>query len=134
MQVHRQTGLCDVLNQLAELLQARLRRERRLRLLGRQQPQQMPQLAERLTATCFDRQQRFGSALGIASQQRTRRAGLHDHDADAVCHHIVQLARDALTLIATGEPHVQVTFAFQLFRARAQRFGLEVALMHGAAS
>ena len=94
----------------------------------------MPQLAERLTATCFDRQQGFGGAVGIASQQRTRRAGLNNHDADAVCHHIVQLARDALTLIATGEPHIQVTFAFQLLGARAERVGLEVALMHGAAS
>ena len=69
----------------------------------------MAQLGHRGPAAGLDREQRLAGLVGVGVHDLAGGAGLDDHDADVVGHHVVQLA---------GDPG-----AFVLGRA-AQRLGL----------
>ena len=85
-----------------DVLEARLRRERR-RLLGPPQDADEPaHLGERRAPGLLDGEQRLALALLVVAQQPAHGRGLDGHDAHRVADDVVQLARDARALLGDG--------------------------------
>jgi hypothetical protein len=105
---------------VVEVAQARLRGERELLVLAAQEAEQPPHLHQRLLATGLDRAQRLGDA-GLADLELLGRLGLDDDDADAVGDDVVQLARDARSLLGHGLARLGLALALD-----AHGVGLEV--------
>ena len=82
-------------HELLEVLEARLRRERRRLLRPAQNADEAAHLGERLPAGLLDHLERLALLLLLGPQQPANGRGLDGHDADAVPDDVVQL---------TGEP------------------------------
>ena len=63
-----------------------------------QNPEDAAQLAQRVLARRLDRPQRLGGVLGALMQHMSGDPGLHVDRRDAVCEHVVELARDPQSL------------------------------------
>jgi len=90
-------------------------------------------LAQRLATAGFNRQQCLGRAVGVFAQLRARRASLDDHHAHAVRDHVVQLVRDASTLLGSRNAQAQLAFVLQTDRALFEHVCAKLAVAHGIA-
>ena len=79
----------------------------------------MAKLGERGPPGVLDRAQRLAGSFGVG-QQRFARLGLHHHHADAVCDHVVQVARDAGPLLCRDGPGLRSAAALQFGGLRRQ--------------
>ena len=104
LQLHGQPGGGHPADQRVELIQARLRAQCDLVVGRAEQAEQVPQLGHRRPAAGLHGEQRLLGFGGRTGQHSARRAGLHDHHAHVVRHHVVQFAGDAGPLGFDGAP------------------------------
>src|SRR5437763_3147952 len=98
-QLDRKPSVACMLDELVEVLEARLRGEGR-RLFGpAKDADHPPHLRERLAAGLLDDQQGLTLLLLVRPEQPPRRRGLHGHHADAVADDVMQLAGDPRALV-----------------------------------
>jgi hypothetical protein len=112
------------------MLEARLRRQRGCVLGPPQHADQLAHLRERLAARLLDYEQRFPLALLVGTEQPPHAGGLDGHDADAMPHDIVQLARDPCPFLGDGRARLGLSIELEpcgtlaklgrLARARAE--------------
>jgi hypothetical protein len=127
-QLDRQSGVANLLEQLGELLEPRLRRERRVRvLLGPDHPEQAAELAQRLAARRLDRRQRRPRPRRLRVKDVGARRRLNDHHAHVVRDHIVQLTRDPGLLARHRAARLLLPLALE-----ADRLGLELSEIRAA--
>ena len=113
-------GLARLLDELVDVLEARLRDERR-RLLGpAQHADEAAHLGERGAAGLLDGLQRLALALLVLAQQPPHRRGLHRHHAHGVADDVVQLARDAGALLGDGRARLDLSLELESLGALAQ--------------
>ncbi len=94
-----QPGGAGAGDELADLGQRRLRRERG-RLVGAvEHAEQVAHLAQRLAAGALDPRRGLERAGRVAVEDAARAAGLHDHHAHRVRDEVVHLARDPAPLV-----------------------------------
>src|SRR5437588_1521155 len=102
-------GLARARDELVDVVEARLRRERR-RLLGPpENADEAAHLRERLAPGLLHDEQGLALPLLLGKEEAPRSGGLHGHDADAVADHVVELARDPRALL--GDRHARVLLA-----------------------
>ena len=140
----RQPGGAGAGDELADLGQRRLRRERG-RLVGAvEHAEQVAHLAERLAAGALDPRRGLERAGRVAVEDPARAAGLHDHHAHRVRDEVVHLARDPAplvdrrlalrVLVGLGEPRrglVQLGAQPRARRARRARRATRAAPISG---
>ena len=73
----------------------RLPRQSGLVLVRPQEPEQAPNVGERLPTCLLDREQRPAGPRRVLLEEKPGGAGLYGHDADAVRDHVVEVASDA---------------------------------------
>ena len=117
-QVDLQASRSSALDQLLQPLKARARAG-----VGRQpqDAEHVLQVLEGLAASGLDDEQCVPRERRAAVQLETGGAALHEHQADAVCHHVVQLARDARTLGGEGGLLVHLVPSPQLRLCRREQ-------------
>ena len=94
----RQPGGSDPVDQLAELFQAGLRRERQLLIALAEHAKQPAHLIERLLSRPFDGGERLTRVSWVGLEHPSTATRLENHDADRVCDHVVELPRDPCSL------------------------------------
>ena len=85
-----------------DVAQRRLGRERQLRVLGAQDPEQPAQLVQRFAPGALDRLEGGLREVRPREREPARARGLHGHPAQRVGDHVVQLARDPRALVDHG--------------------------------
>ena len=103
-ELDRQAGLASLRDEPLDVLEARLRCERRRLLGAAQDADEASHLGQRLASRLFDDHERLPLALLIRPEQAAHAGRLDGHDADAVADDVVQLARDPRALVGDGEP------------------------------
>jgi hypothetical protein len=103
-QLDRQAPLPRVSDELVEVLEARLRCERRRFLGPAQDADHLAHLGKSFAACLLDDHQRCSFLLLVRSQEAACRRRLHGHHADAVPDDVVELACDPRSLLRDREP------------------------------
>src|SRR5205085_9609065 len=98
-QLDRKPRLARLLDELVEVLEARLGGERGGLFGPAEDADHAPHLRERLAAGLFDDEQCLTLLLLMRAEQSPPRRGLHGHHADAVADDVVQLACDSRALV-----------------------------------
>ena len=132
VQLDRQPGRAGALDQRAELVQRRLRRERGGLLAGVQHAEQVAHLAQRLAAGALDQRRGLDRALRVAGEDAPRAAGLDDHHRDAVGDDVVHLARDPAALVGDRARGVGLALLVRDLRGLVQLGGQLGARAHDA--
>ena len=113
-----------VREELLEVLQARLRRQRRRLFGAAQYADHPPHLGERLATGLLDDLQRLAFLVLVRLEQPAHGRGLHRHHADAVADDVVQLAGDPGALLGDGEACLLLTLQLGLVGKPARHVGL----------
>ena len=129
-QLDRHARLAHLLDEVAEVAQARLRRERELVVGAPQHPEQPAHLGHRGAAGGLDRREHLARLRPLVAERPALGARLHDHDREVVRDDVVQLARDPRALLGDREPRRVVALVLELDRARGERLGELVAAAH----
>ena len=119
-QVDRQLALRRLRDQLRQLREVGLRRQRVVLALAAQEAEQPVQLDDGLPAGRLDRAERLLRLVGPPRHHPPRRARLDAHHADVVGHDVVQLARDPDALLEHRPARVLLALALQLGRLLGQ--------------
>ena len=127
-QLDRQPGLPNLLDELVEVLEARLRGERG-RLLGpAQDADEAAHLGQRLAAGLLDDLERLALLLLLGPQEPPDRRRLDGHDADAVADDVVQLTREPCPFLRDRLARALLAFPLEASRALVHCVGfLELA-------
>ena len=72
--------LAHLRDQVVDVLEARLRRERELVVGAAQHPEQAAHLGHRRAARLLDRREHLGGLRALPADRAALGAGLHDHD------------------------------------------------------
>jgi hypothetical protein len=88
-----------------------------------QHSEQAAHLGERLSARLLDRNKRFAGRLLSRPERKPLCPGLHDHHADAVSDHVVELARDSSALLGDCQSRGLLLFPLECRGPRLQRGG-----------
>ena len=112
---HRQPGAACLVQQLAQLADARLRCPpgAAALLLSAQHAEQPAHLGEGLAAGGGDGGQRLPGPVRVGAERIRGAVGLHHHDADVVRDHVVQLAGDPGPLGRGGDLRLGIPFPLQ---------------------
>ena len=134
VQLDGQARLAGPLDQLADAGHARLRRPRVVLVLVLvQHAEQAAHLGQRLAPGPLDLLGGGDRAGRVALEDPARAAGLHDHDADAVGHDVVHLARDPAALLGGGPRGLLRVGVLLALRGLVQLLGELRARAHRAA-
>ncbi len=127
---HGEPGLAHLAGELVEAGQAGLGRQGGP-LVGHlaQDAEHAAQLRQGAAPGLLHRCERAARALGVAVEHRLGRLGLHHHDAEAVGHDVVHLARDARPLLGRRRPRLGLARALGALGALGQLRGAAVALV-----
>jgi hypothetical protein len=127
----RQAGVAGLLDELAEPVERRCLGAVRA---GLQHPEQRVHLGQRGRSGPADPHRRLLCPLGVDRQDPSGAAGPHDHDADAVRHDVVHLARDPAALVGHRLLRVELALLRGARRRLVQLGGESHARPHGAAA
>ena len=111
-------------DQRVEAIEARLGRELDAVALVAHRPEEAPHLRKRRAAGLFDALQRIPILVERLGQLVADGADLEHHHADRVGDDVVELARDAGTLLGHRDAGGRLAFALGLERTLFRRFGL----------
>ena len=129
----RQPGGPGLLQQLAELADARQRDHAGTAVIAAQHAEHAAHLGQRLPPGAGDVAQRLPGPFRRAVQGVGRPVGLHDHHADVVRDHVVQFAGDPGPLGRRGDLRLRVPFPFQPGGPVLQRGVVGAAVAHRVA-
>src|SRR5262249_57865977 len=107
-------------NELRDMLEARLRHKRRLVVRAAQHADEASHLRQRRTTSLLDAEQRLSLAFLVLTQQTADTRGLHRHDAHGMADDVVQLARDARTLLSDRGERPQLALLLGALRPLAR--------------
>src|SRR5262249_49838360 len=124
-QLARPAGLACLFHQPVEMFEARLRRQRGCLLRPPEHTDHAAHLRQGFPARALDDQQRLALALLVGTQQAAHARRLHRHDTDAVADDVVQLARDARTLLGDGISRTLFALTLGGCRALSRVVGLD---------
>ncbi len=108
-QIRAQARCARAGEQILDVREPRLRRERPRVPVGVEDAEQPAHLGERLAARALDRPQRSLGTLRLAIHHRPCGAGLNHHHRDAVRDHVVELTRDPRPLAVGRLARMQLT-------------------------
>ena len=133
MQVHLEARAAHLSDEVFNTL----KRQRRARsdplAVGPEESKQPMHLLHRVAADALHGQQRLSLACLLRGKQPAYRACLDSHHADAVADHVVELPRDAGSLLGHSDLGLLVPLALQLRGSRLQPIRLEAHHAYGAA-
>ena len=98
VELDRQARRAHARDEVGEMGERRLRRERELLVLAAQHPEQRPDLAERLAPGVLHGSERQLGVVGPRAREPLRGRRLGDHRGQRVADQVVELARDPRAL------------------------------------
>jgi hypothetical protein len=122
-QFHGHAGLANLVDEVPEVAQAGLRRERELVVGAAQHAEQAAHLRHRGAAGRLDRRQDVGRPGPLVAERAALGARLHDHDREVVGDDVVELARDPRSLLGDRQPGLVLALLLKLDRAGCERGG-----------